>query len=159
MAHARPLCRFGLVYTGHTFITAELSKIKPFLLPRLSSAPILACLVAFGCCKLPGFEIDQLQPIPILTRLAAPPDNSEDTSRHTDDDLDNEDDSEDEGSVNDDGTSGESGSTIIPGPKGGDGASFSSNSYLFGRPLRGLKLCLAANSAVNSRPTSDDFMC
>jgi hypothetical protein len=33
MAHARPLCRFGLVYTGHTFITAELSKIKLFLLP------------------------------------------------------------------------------------------------------------------------------
>ena len=128
----------------------------------LSSAPILACLVAFGCCKLPGFEIDQLQPIPILTRLAAPPDNSEDTSRHTDDYSDNEDDSEDEGSVNDDGTSGESqgsGSTIIPGPKGGDGASFSSNSYLFGRPLRGLKLCVAANPAVNSRPTSDDFMC
>ena len=34
MAHATPPSRFGLVYTGHTFMVTELGKSTLFLLPH-----------------------------------------------------------------------------------------------------------------------------
>ena len=111
----------------------------------LSSAPILACLVAFGCCTLPGFEIDPIQPPVVLGNLSASPDNGEQ-------DSDGDHGSDDDDGPDNDGTSGESqgsGSTAILGLKGSKEASFSPNSYLFGPPLQGLVLHVTADSAVS----------
>jgi len=105
----------------------------------LASAPIIACLVAFACCKLPGFEIDPLQPPPILADLLGPPDDGDD---------DGKDDSGDDYIE----TSGESqggSSTIFPGRVGGNRASVCANSYVFGKPLwGGLQLRVMANAVV-----------
>lgn len=123
----------------------------------LPSAPIIACLVAFGCCTLPGFAIDPLQPIPHFTRLLAPPDDGEDgsgedNSGDADDDPGDSDNSDHPTYDDGDGISSESqgsGSTVISPSKRGKGASFSSNSYLFGPPLQGLKLHVMADPAVS----------
>ena len=124
----------------------------------LSSAPILACLVAFGCCTLPGFEIDPLPPIPILANLSASPEHGSDNDGSDNGDGSNNGDGSDDifdgddSYVDDSGTSGESqggGSIVIPGPKGSKGASYGSNSYLFGPPLQGLGLHVMADPAVS----------
>lgn len=75
----------------------------------LSSAPILACLVAFACHQLPGFEIHAPQPSPILANFYAPPhDNDDDSdSDHSDsddgDDSDGDDSGDGDGDVDGDG--------------------------------------------------------